>query len=129
MGIGSLVVGQVANAIGTAVLSGKVLNLQCRIDEVNAISIRARGQLGNEISMVAGRVDMNSAFDQSGQVMGVMSNDGRELHGVMCSIADNVLDEPSRREGFGIISDILEPMAAHLTPPEVQSVSSIMSKC
>jgi len=39
------------------------------------------------------------------------------------------LDEPSRREGNGIIAEILERMAVQLAPPEVQKAASIMAKC
>jgi len=83
MGMISLVIGQVASAVGTVVLEGQISELSGRLDEVEVRSFQGQEQLGKEISQVAERVDMNSVFNQACQVMEVLSNDGRELHGVM----------------------------------------------
>ena len=61
MGIGRLAVGQVANLIGTPVLSSRVSDLEHDLEAANAESIRAQEQLGSDISLVAGALDLNAA--------------------------------------------------------------------
>ena len=66
VGIGGIAVSQIAQLIGTAYLESRVSDLEHRIDAVNLESIRARERLGEDISVVAKAVDLNTAFDEQG---------------------------------------------------------------
>ena len=66
-----------------------------KIEAVNIESIPARERIGADISLVAKAVDLNAAFDESGQLMDVVEGDTRKLEDIMRSVAENVLDGPT----------------------------------
>jgi len=124
----TLAIGQASGVICIIAIKAEVLALSGRLDAAEKRAILGQAQPKKEILQLSEKVDQNSAFNQSGQAMDIMRIDGREILEAVQSILDNKLDEASRREGAGIIAEMVEPLAAQLQPTEVQDMTSIMTK-
>ena len=78
--------------------------------------------------MLAQAVDLNSRFDEIGQLLSAIDGDLKEFVDVMASMATQSLDRTTLQEGMGIVSEALQTQAQFLTMAEAQTLTSMASR-
>ena len=128
VGIGGLVVSQIAQLITTVVVADQVSGLEDRIEAVNLDSKTAYKRVSESVSLLAKEVDLNGRFDEIGQVQDIVEKDTRVLESIMSSVSRNVLDSTTRQEGMAIVTRTLETQLAFLTTAEAQTVTTLTTQ-
>ena len=80
------------------------------------------------MSVLAKAVDLNSRFDEMGQLLSAIDDDLKEFVEVMASMATQSLDRTTLQEGMGIVTEALETQAQFLTMAEAQTLTSMASR-
>ena len=127
-GMGMLAAGQMAQLIGTAFLEAKVSRLETRIQVLNLESKKVVKRIESSMSVLAKAIDLNSRFDEMGQLLGAIDGDLKEFVDVMDSMATQSLDRTTLQEGMGIVTEALATQAQFLTMAEAQTLTSMASR-
>ena len=127
-GMGMLAAGQMAQLIGTAFLEAKVSRLETRIQVLNLESKKVVKRVESSMSVLAKAIDLNSRFDEMGQLLSAIEGDLKEFVDVMDSMATQSMDRTTLQEGMGIVTEALATQAQFLTMSEAQTLTSMASR-
>ena len=118
---------QIGTAIGTAHIAADVSALSGRLEIMEKkVNLNAK-ETQSIMRRMSTDIQFNSLFDQVGQIMEMIRQDGRELTKIARSMTKGMIDAASEREGARIISRIAAPLSPLLPRTKVQELITTMS--